>query len=202
MPFSLRHGSLVDRDRDRFGVYDVRDVDMFSSATHREDAPRPTAADEVASSSPGVDYWLKEFKSRDPDRDYSRLMERIDRWRKNYRQARMAGQFLLSHQDCGDILIIEDYRDLDTGSSARGTLERRFSLTLSGWRAELYRVCDSIRTIDEIAELVPEPGPRRLRQALHELVERGVLFHEDGRYLALAVASGAEIRHKTPFPWA
>jgi radical SAM superfamily enzyme YgiQ (UPF0313 family) len=199
MPFSLRDGSTVDRDPERFGVRDVREVAIFEAAAGTGSIS-PEVSAEITGSS-GVDYWFKDFTSDGAERDYSRLMRRVDRWRTSYDAAREAGQPILSYQDCGDFLIIEDYRDLDGGTDAAYASGRRTTIVLSGWRADLFRYCDSIRTFDDIAQRFSEQDSRRLRAALRELADRQVIFNEGPRYLALPMAAGADTRHKTTFPW-
>ena len=71
----------------------------------------------------------------------------------------------------------------------------RAPLTLiGGLPRRLYRECDAVRDLSQLARVASgrglAPAPDAIEQALQPLVDRGLLLREGSRYLALAIPIG------------
>lgn len=83
----------------------------------------------------------------------------------------------LSYRDgAGYIIIRQELRD-------RTTLHHR----LQKQSREIYLFCQEIRTLQELHDRFPACRENQLRDFLRELVDKRLLYEENGRYLALAV---------------
>jgi ribosomal peptide maturation radical SAM protein 1 len=79
--------------------------------------------------------------------------------------------------DCGEHAVVIDRR-----ACARATLT-----VLAARDAALYRACDRVRGLARLADEARLP-PADVAARLAPLVERGLMAHDGGRYLALALA--------------
>ncbi len=124
-------------------------------------------------------YFTYDYQEpRDVD-GYTRSLSReLDKWK------RPANQGDLFSVEAGERLVIVDLRPV---SSVPLTL-------IGGLPRLLYRECDAVRDLSQLARVAAgcglAPAPHAIEEALQPLVDRGLLLREGSRYLALAIPLG------------
>ena len=171
--FELREGSPVHLNPSKYGIKSIRESALFGSYLEREYR--------------GINLWYKSFETGRKKRNYRALMKRIERWRRDYEDARKMGLPLLFYSDLEDFLIISDNR------------EGHLSVVLDGWRRDLYLFCDEIRKRSTISERFPDIGKRDLDKFLRYLFRMKLVFMEDGSCLSLAIRCRPGERRFMPY---
>jgi len=69
--------------------------------------------------------------------------------------------------------------------AGRPTLHHR----LQKQSREIYLFCQEIRSLGELQERFPTIQENQLRAFLHQLIDKRLMYEENGRYMALAVHS-------------
>jgi len=198
-PFSLREGSLVDQSPEKYGLYATKDVGLFSDVLFIPEERRMEFQSFVPVGVKEIHFWFKDYKSRRKSRDYRDFLQRIEKWKKSYEKALLAGRPLLSYLDCKRFLTIEDFRDSGPQNGTR--IHGRFSLKLEGWKRELYLFCDSIRKQEEIEGRFPGRDIQEIKRTLNQFVRLKVMYSEGNSYLSLATSAGPRNRRNMTFPW-
>jgi ribosomal peptide maturation radical SAM protein 1 len=201
VPFTMRGGSPASFAPEKYGISWQKTVGLFSDVTYLPHQWRTEFTPRQLDRVDGVDHWFMDFREFNEARDYDPISKRIERWRVSYQQARQAGHPLLFYQDCGEFLIIEDFRHIAADGRTSGKPERRLSLILDGWQRDLYLWCDSIRPFQDIVERFPDRAPRGIQTFLGRLVKHKLMFREGDEYLSLAISGGSRTRRSVPFPW-
>jgi hypothetical protein len=167
--FNLGVESTVDSLREDFGVTNVRNAD----------AARVGLPDEVHRR-----LKLCDLSFDDPSRvSWDPVREACETWRS--KQNAVGGRALLSYQDGGSFLRIEDRRDY---------LE---ILTIERLYREVYLACMEARTIEQVLrDLGREVKRIEVEEILKELVAASLTYEERGRYLSLAIATRPELAAK------
>jgi hypothetical protein len=162
--YHLGMGSTLDTLRGEFGITNLRNDDAAKTSLPE-----------------GVFRRLKLFDltfdhvapvSWDPVR------EACETWRRKYQEA---GRPLLSYQDGGSFLRIEDRR-----------VDHNI-VTLAGAHRAVYLACMEAKSRDQtVRHLGGQLSAADVEALLGELVEAGLTYTEGGRYLSLAVATRPE----------
>ncbi|MFA4974020.1 MAG: RiPP maturation radical SAM C-methyltransferase [bacterium] len=171
--FQLREGSPVYFQPKKFGIKKICERSAYA----------PLLPKDI---SRNIDLWYKKFSTNRKNRNYSALMKRWRRWKKDYEEARRSGRPMLHYFDCKDHIKIEDSRH------GGGTI------ILDGLAAGIYRFCDSVRKIDEIQAGFPGAGTARIREILGSLIDLRLMMTEEGEYLSLAIHSSPNLRRHLP----
>jgi ribosomal peptide maturation radical SAM protein 1 len=200
-PCTLREGSPIALDPQKYGIYGIRRPGLFSDFVLLEEEGKAEFLPQSQGQVNGINYWNLDFKSRRKPRDYRKLMQRIKRWQKSYDNAQASGRPLLYYLDGKDFLTIEDYRDLETKIAGIHSFLGRTIHLLEGWERELYLFCDSIRKFKDIESQFADRSPADIRKTLRRLTRLKIMFHEDECYLSLAVSAGPSNRRNMPFQW-
>lgn len=108
------------------------------------------------------------------------VKKKIKEWRKYYHEMknRFSDLPLLRFRDGKEFLIIS--RSLMNGNETE-------SFRLRGNSRALYRFCEQRKRLGEIYEQFPKLSENTLRNFLHDLVNKKVIFREGDQYLSLAV---------------
>jgi ribosomal peptide maturation radical SAM protein 1 len=176
--FDLTAGSAVDMLRGEFGVEAVRNHPRYAEFLPAGVRDRLVLPHRV---------WAYTPAGRPAD--WTPVREACRRWRAMHEEIRAAAlregrtpPKALVYLDGGDFLEITDHRD--------GT--RR--LTLSGMWRDVYLECLETRAFADLERrFTGAADAARLRGILDRLVAERVMFAEDGRYLALALATRPDI---------
>lgn len=166
VPFHLGVESTVETLRERFGITNVRNADHI----------RAGMPDDVYERIQLLDL------SFDCDRvteSWSKVREAVERWHKRYAAV---SQPMLMYQDAGTFLKIIDMRSVESSSG-----------TLRGIEREVYLHCCDIRTAKNVEHRFPRESPATLAAILDAFVDEDLMFHEDGRFLSLALAQDAQV---------
>ncbi len=172
--FIVLDRSLVDTNRERFGVSDVQNDPFFSNLLPKE------LRDKML-------FLEKSHRRRYPRPRYTKLLKRYRSWGIRYNEARKNGERPLQYFDCGDFLRIEDRR------------EENLDITLDGAIREIYLFCDEIRSFDKIRRRFPKVPEKELRSALRKLFKLKVMYTEEDDWLSLAIHASPENRRHLPF---
>jgi ribosomal peptide maturation radical SAM protein 1 len=115
---------------------------------------------------------------RDVDRYTARLERELRRWR------RAAETSVLLSIDTGEHLVLVDLRPVS----------RRPLVVLGGLSRRLYRECDAVRTLAQLARAAATSdrpvAAEAIDRTLAPLLKLGVLLRDGSRYLALAIPLG------------
>ncbi len=156
-------------DADRLGFTNVRPIAAYK---HVYSLPNEAIANLAC-------YFSYEYKEpRDVDGYTRPLVRELQKWR------RAADRSELLSLDAGEHLVIVDLRPVS---------RLPFAL-LAGLARLLYRECDAVRDVSQLADTASERGwtvsPDEIDRTLASLVERGLLLRDGSRYLALAIPVG------------
>jgi ribosomal peptide maturation radical SAM protein 1 len=131
-------------------------------------------------------FEYRHADGRDPREYVAELDERVRSWNRDEGRNRGA----LTYRRGPGFLVITDTRTTTTNGSgpARYTLE--------GAEAAVYQACEAGATRRGIGQQLAErdvqvPDERELTALLAELAEARLVYHEEGRYLSLALPIGA-----------
>jgi ribosomal peptide maturation radical SAM protein 1 len=163
--FHLGVESTVEVLRERFKITGVR------NGRHHQAGLPPDVFERL-------DLLDLEFECDDLSPSWSRVEEAAERWRSKFASM---NQPMLMYQDGGSFLKITDLR----GESSRSGM-------LRGLEREVYLHACDIRTAKAIYEHFPRHRPEDIDQVLAAFVDEDLMFHEDGRYLSLAMAPDTE----------
>jgi len=161
--FQLRGCSTVDVNPWRYGLMKVDEA----TPDYRRLFPKSIAKKIILTE--------KQYALKRKSNGYRVFMKRYNRWRREYEEALLDNQKLLSYYDCQKFLRIEDYR-----SGLR-------AITLEGYARELYLLCDSICCFVEIKKCFPDWDEKEIKIILNRLVKLKVMYHEGNDYLSLAI---------------
>ena len=165
--FRLGVDSTADTLREEFGMVEVRNADGYRRGLPEEVWKRLRLFD-------------LSFTLARPGVDWSPVLEACQRWKSLHQSHRGP---LLQYRDAGSFLVIEDARFGDFRSG-----------TFTGLQRELYLYCMEIRSREQMARrFAGRASAKVIDQALAQFVEHKVAAHENGRYLALAVASSPHL---------
>lgn len=163
-PFTLGMRSTVDELRDRFGVTNVRNLDLR----------RAGLPDEVWRRLPLVDLA---FDHDGPKVDWTPVLRAASQWTRLHADSRKP---LLSYADGGGFINVTDLRFGDYRAA-----------TFTGLARLVYLECMEIRSL---ADLVRKLGDKAaILEVVDRFVDRKLMCAEDGRYLSLAVAPTVEL---------
>jgi ribosomal peptide maturation radical SAM protein 1 len=117
------------------------------------------------------------------------VRERVKRWEKTYRELHAGStcEPILSHFDGGHFLIIRQRR------------LRKYDMThhLKGSSRNIYRFCETQRTIRDILAHFPGFGEDKVRPFLRMMVDKRLMCREGDRYLSLSVPARGPFAHGT-----
>ncbi len=157
-------------DAERLGFTDVKPIPSYKYVYHLPDAAVANLAC----------YFTFEYaEPRDVDRYTRRLAREVETWKRTARASDLVCV------EAGEHVVIIDMRPAS-----------RTSFTVLSGRARLlYRECDAIRDVAQLARAAAvwngaSPSVDAIEQTLAPLVERGLLVREGSRYLALAIPLG------------
>jgi ribosomal peptide maturation radical SAM protein 1 len=123
-----------------------------------------------------------EGQDGDPDEYMRESLQECERWKTFYKESQV---YCFYSRGPGYISIF-DNRPLTAGSEIK---ERQF--ILENENSELYTFCDEHRSLQAIVEMMTERFPgfpeHKINNVLAFLVDRGLMYEENGRYLSLAV---------------
>lgn len=111
----------------------------------------------------------------------------VEKWQKSWRKA------MFAFSKGPGFIVLHDSRHLTDGEPEKSP-SRHYTIPDPG--ASIYLMCDQHRSISAIKKMVREKFEGRYSDAtvdsvLARLTERQFMYHEDGKYLALAIRSGA-----------
>ncbi len=161
-PFALLQGSLVDQERQKYGIHSVKNYGFL-------DGLLPMSIRDK------LDFQLKSYKMQRAFPKYTKLRRKIAQWNDIYDRCSREGIKPLSYKDGGTYLIIEDRR-------YEGSITH-----LDGDIRKLYLFCDSIRSFEEIGNRFSEYELSELHRVLIELVGLKIMYKEGEDYLSLAI---------------
>lgn len=168
-PFHLCIDSTVDKLRDEFAVTAVRNRDLFRHGLPDEQWRRLRLFDLSYDDGAGPVDWTP-------------VIEAVGRWQELQRGHDGP---LLRYHDGGSFLHILDRRRPEQAASGGKPI------VLRGQARDLYLFCMEGQHIEAIAAragATTDAHRRQLAGFLDKLVGQGLMFSEDGRYLALAPA--------------
>ena len=157
-------------DAERLGFTDVRPL-----AAYRHVYRLPDAA--IANLACYFTYRYREPRNLD---EYVRpLVRQLEKWQ------RLKDRAAVLSAEAGEYLVIMDLRPAS----------REPLVVLGGLARMLYRECDAVRDLWQLAQTVAaaegaEPLSASVERLLAPLVERGLLLRDSSRYLALAIPLG------------
>ena len=101
-------------------------------------------------------------------------------WHQDYgtMMRQTGGRAAMTIRDGGDFVLIEQHLP------AQPTVRHR----LAGVSAEIYRVCDVTRSLDELSQRFTSHNQLQIRQFCQSLVDKHLMFAEADRYLSLALS--------------
>lgn len=164
--YHLGVGSTLDRLRDEFGMRKVRNTELYRVGLP-EDVERR------------LELFDLEYESDGPAVDWSPVERACEEWRERHRGLQ---EPLLTSHDGGTFLSIHDSREPD--GFATGTFH--------GLERELYLHCGIARGFPDLRKRF-DVGDDRLRAAIGKFLEHDLMFEEDDRFLALAVAPTPQV---------
>jgi len=172
--FSLGMGSTVDALPDMFPVANIRNSDVFKDGMPEEVWRR-------------VRLLELSFDCVTSGADWTPVREAVEYWISRH-QGRTAP--MLRYQDGGSFVTITDERGEQIRQGSYEGLER-----------DVYMYCMEIRSLNQIKRHFSNADPAALQDALDLFVQEKLMFHEEGRYLSLAMAVTPELAarrmHKT-----
>jgi ribosomal peptide maturation radical SAM protein 1 len=112
---------------------------------------------------------------------WSGVETKVDEWRRQYWELRSSptSSPILNYADGGNFLIIRQRRSLAEPLNHR----------LTGVSREVYLFCRKCRKFEHIQTQFPGLVADRLLPFLRMMVDKKLMFEEDGRYLSLAIRS-------------
>lgn len=121
------------------------------------------------------------------------VKEKVKMWKKNYHKLH-EGYYpppILSYRDGGEFMIIY-----------QRTVEREpLTHRLTGSSRAIYLLCEAHQSLKRIAERFPDLGEEKIMPFLRMMVDKKLMFEEEGEYLSLAVpvktAAGRALQTKT-----
>ena len=163
--FGLGVDSTVDALRERFGISNVRNDDVFKKGLPAEVWKRLRLLNLDFDGPAGVDW--------------APVKEAVQQW-----FALHQGGFtpLLRYQDGGSFVSVIDDRQAQH-------LEGFYD----GLARDVFMYCMEIRTFDQIARRFCQAEATELQEVLEKFIDDQIVFHEAGRYLSLAMALTPEI---------
>ena len=127
-------------------------------------------------------YFTYEYREpRDVDAYVGPLVRQIDRWKQAARRADVVSI------DAGEHLVVVDLRPASLAPF----------VVLSGIERTLYRECDTVRDLWNLARTIGGAGEPEVERLLAPLVECGLMLRDGGRYLALAIPMGEYVPSRT-----
>jgi ribosomal peptide maturation radical SAM protein 1 len=180
-PFYLGQGSPIDANRREYGIEAVERHCLAGLF------PKGIAAD-------GLLPYLEYRGDKDRQREmWSAVVKKVREWDQFHRGRRTATRARppLSYRDGGSYLLIR--RETLDGRTLRYRLEGAARLA--------YLSCHRIRTIDQLADGIPDAAKDDLIAFLQDLVGKRLMFHQNGKYLALAIGErGIGAPSRIPVP--
>lgn len=164
--FNLADGSTVEKQRDRFGISNVRNLDEFRIGMPKEVWER-------------VELTFHSWDVAPPSGNWDEIWQACSEWKGLLEivanDSTHMSDRVLYYLDGGTFLEIVDRR-----SGCRSITFRE------PWRS-LYLYCLEIRNHDDLMARFPGKT-EEITDALDWLVAESFMFHESGRYLSLASA--------------
>lgn len=160
--FLICENSAVYNNPDRYGIYYINDAARWGRLL-------------PVSIHKNINIWYKNFRSRFKKRNYARFTRAHSQWARLYELAKQNGDSLLIYYDCRDFIRIEDKR------------RNSRSISLTGIASELYRYCDTIKSLNDIKEHFSTCSESRILQLLRQFKRHKLLYSEGDDYLSLAI---------------
>jgi len=107
------------------------------------------------------------------------VKEKVRSWKRSYAELHAGPTVhpILSYRDGGDFMIIRQRQPRTDAMTHR----------LTGTSRAIYLFCRRHRSLKSIVSRFPEPGEEKITPFLKMLVDKKLMFEENGRYLSLAV---------------
>jgi len=168
VPFWLGLGSPVCRD---FGRYGIRT--HFNHPNYRSLFPR-----DLTRKVPLVIQTYRGDRTQQK-KLWAPVVQRVRRWEATYTalHRRYPAQPILSYQDGGNFIILRQRRPHGPAHTHR----------LTGSSRDIYLFCRQARTRDAVVAQHAKFSALQIRGFLDEMVQKRLMFSENGRYLSLAV---------------
>jgi ribosomal peptide maturation radical SAM protein 1 len=101
------------------------------------------------------------------------------RWKKDYdtMQRKTGGKPALAFRDGGRFIIIDQHLPMQATARHR----------LTGISAEIYRYCQTPRTLKQVSGVFTAQSPEQIRDFFQSMVKKHLVFQENDCYLSLAV---------------
>lgn len=172
VPFWLGLGSPVCRDFGRFGIQTHSNHPHYSALFPRD----------IARKVPLVIQTYRGDRTRQK-KLWAPVMRRIREWEATYAalRRRYPARPVLSYQDGGHFIILRQGRPHGPAHTHR----------LSGSSRDIYLYCRQTRAFNAIVKQHAGFSARQIRGFLEEMVQKRLMFSENGCYLSLAVRVSA-----------
>ena len=173
--FFLGHGSPIANNPEQFNIRSIR-----HQAASRKIFPRRILNN--------LQLLVMDYSG---DRTFQKklwrpVVRKVKAWQDFHRNRRSIAQEHppLSYRDGGGYIIIRQEM------AGRPTLHHR----LRKQSRAIYLFCQEIRSLAELQERFPSFRENQLRAFLHELIDKRLMYGENGRYMALAVHRRTGVR--------
>jgi ribosomal peptide maturation radical SAM protein 1 len=167
--FWLGEGSPIQLQQQTYGLRAVRNHPWYRALFPDEILSQLTLMQKTYR---GDQAWQKRL--------WRPVRQQVRRWERQYRavQQHHGENPMLGYSDGGSFLVIRR-RAVDS--------DQHEAFRLVGSSAEIYRHCDTHRTLADIESRFPQLSPPRILDFLHDLVEKRLMYREGCEYLSLAV---------------